>query len=226
MPSSFDIPVLFQNDDIIVIHKPAGLPVHAGSGGGENLEDYLHQFQSDKKHPPYLAHRLDRDTSGCLILGRTKESIRKLGRMFETKRIHKTYWAIVHGEFPFKQGRIDMPLAKINDQKNKWHMRVDPEGQQAVTDIRVLGVKDGISWLELKPRTGRTHQIRVHCAAHQCPIIGDRFYGDNDQTPHLMLHARALSIPSLQPGVTEPIYVEAPAPDYMTALIDRIRAPQ
>jgi len=155
-----------------------------------------------------LAHRLDRDTSGCLILGRHKPALRILGRLFEQKRIHKTYWAILAGTLPAKQMRIDLPLAKITAQKHRWHMKADPAGQVAITELRVLEEKNGFSLVELKPKTGRTHQLRVHCAAQNCPILGDSFYGKPDQAIPLMLHARALRIPYRQ---EEPaLIIEAP----------------
>lgn len=196
-----------------MISKPAGLPVHAGPGGGITLDDYLPDFQFDKKQLPFLAHRLDRDTSGCLILGRNKTALRLLGKLFELKRIHKTYWAVVQGVFPNKQMRIDMPLAKITAQKNRWHMQVDENGQHARTDLRVLQEQNGMSWVELKPHTGRTHQLRVHCAAYQCPIIGDSLYGTGDGNQQLMLHARALRIPYERHG--DPLMIEAPLPAVM-----------
>ena len=207
-----DIPILFINDDIIVISKPAGLPVHGGPGGGVTLDDYLPDFQFDKKEPPFLAHRLDRDTSGCLILGRHKQALRILGRLFEQKRITKTYWAVLDGVLPEKQMRVDLPLAKITAQKHRWHMQVDATGQPAITDLRVLAVQSNHSWVELKPKTGRTHQLRVHCAAQNCPITGDTLYGTAAETP-LMLHARFLRIPYIQndPAIT----IEAPLPPSM-----------
>lgn len=200
--------------------------MHAGSGGGITIEDYLRRFQFDKKDLPQLAHRLDRDTSGCLILGRHKHALRHLGRMFETKRIRKTYWALVHGTFPVKQMRIDMPLGKINNRTDKWHMRpvpIDQGGQHALTDVRLLQKGAISSLLALHPHTGRTHQLRVHCAQQNHPIIGDPFYGlPDDPAPHLMLHARALVIPSMHPGHPDPIHIEAPLPDYMEHAISMI----
>jgi len=203
------IPILFRNDDLLVINKPAGLPVHSGPGGGLTLEDYLPDFQFDKKEPPMLAHRLDRDTSGCLILGRHKAALRILGRLFEQKRINKIYWAILQGMPPEKQMRIDMPMAKITNQKHRWHMKIDPQGQPAITELRILEQQDGLSWVELKPKTGRTHQLRVHSAALGCPILGDTLYGQgkNPATP-LLLHARFLRIPYIQNDPA--IMVEAP----------------
>jgi len=209
--------LLYKDDDILVINKPAGIPVHAGSGGGDNLENHFHELQFDAKIPPMLAHRLDRDTSGCLILGRNKQAIRKLGKLFEQKRIHKTYWAIVEGVPEKKQGRIDAKLAKINDQKNKWHMKVDDGGQDAVTDYRMLATQEGRSWLELSPRTGRTHQIRVHCAHMGWSLVGDKLYGTGDGIAPLMLHARAVKIP-LDPA--KPLVVEAPPPDPWRSALD------
>jgi RluA family pseudouridine synthase len=209
--------ILYRDDHILVIDKPAGIPVHAGSGGGENLEDHFPDLQLDAKIPPMLAHRLDRDTSGCLILGRTKQAIRTLGKLFEQKRIGKTYWAIVEGIPDKKQGRIDAPLAKISSQKNKWHMKVDPSGQESVTDYRVMGSADGKSWLELTPRTGRTHQIRVHCAHMGWPLMGDKYYGSGDDTTKLMLHARAVKIPY---DSANPLTVEAPPPPSMASALE------
>lgn len=202
-----------MDEDIIVIMKPAGLAVHAGPGGGITLDDYLPDFQFDKKQPPFLAHRLDRDTSGCLILGRNKAALRLLGKLFELKRIHKTYWAVVQGQFPAKQMKIELPLAKITAQKHRWHMQVDENGQHARTDLRVLQQQNGFSWVALQPHTGRTHQLRVHCAAHQCPIIGDSLYGTGDGLQPLLLHARSLRIPLERHG--DPIIVEAPLPAHM-----------
>lgn len=223
MPLSFDIPVLFRDDALIVISKPAGLPVHAGPGGGETLDDYLSQFQFEKRLPPSIAHRLDRDTSGCLILGRSKQALRTLGRLFEQGRINKTYWAILDGAPPEKQMRIDMPLAKITSQAHRWHMKVDPAGQTAITELRILQQHNGLSLVEMKPKTGRTHQLRVHCQALGCPIVGDKFYGKRknedkgDDHPALMLHARALRIPYIQNDPA--IFVEAPLPETMRNML-------
>jgi RluA family pseudouridine synthase len=209
--------ILYQDDNLIVINKPAGIPVHAGSGGGDNLEDYLHDLRFGNRDAPHLAHRLDRDTSGCLILGRTKNALRVLGRLFEQKRIQKTYWAIVDGIPNPKAGRIDAPLVKINNRSDKWHMRVDdtghPDAQSAITDYRIMGENAGKSWLEMAPKTGRTHQLRVHCAHRGWPIAGDNLYGHGDDTTPLLLHARGLRIPFVQGG--DPIIVNAPPPPDM-----------
>jgi RluA family pseudouridine synthase len=203
--------LLYRDALMLVIDKPAGIPVHAGPGGGPNLEEQLEDLRFGLPRPPGLAHRLDRDTSGCLVLGRHRKALARLGRLFAAGRIEKVYWAVVRGGPEGAEGRIEAPLRKLTPGKG-WKMVVDPEGQAAVTDWRLLGRSDGLSWLECRPRTGRTHQVRVHCQLLGCPVLGDPVYGGDGSRP-LHLHARALTIP-LYPG-REPITVEAPVPLHM-----------
>src|SRR5207237_1513822 len=157
---------------MLVIDKPAGLAVHKGPKGGESLEDYFDALRFGLPAPPALAHRLDRDTSGCLVLGRHRKALARLGRLFAGGLVEKTYWAVVEGAPPQESGRVELALRKLS-RKEGWRMTADPAGQAAVTDYRVLGSGDGLAWLELHPRTGRTHQVRVHCAALGCPVRGD-----------------------------------------------------
>jgi tRNA pseudouridine32 synthase/23S rRNA pseudouridine746 synthase/23S rRNA pseudouridine1911/1915/1917 synthase len=219
--------LLYRDGLILIIDKPAGLPVHAGPGGGPNLEQCLDALRFGLPNPPALAHRLDRDTSGCLVLGRHRKALRKLGLLFAGGQVEKTYWAIVQGRPAEPMGTIALPLKKLN-QRTGWRMIVaetdDPEAQQAVTDYRLLGGDGTISWLELKPRTGRTHQIRVHCTAIGCPLIGDPAYGPNatanrDAGAMLHLHARAISLP-LYPK-RDAIGAEASPPHHMLAALLR-----
>jgi tRNA pseudouridine32 synthase/23S rRNA pseudouridine746 synthase/23S rRNA pseudouridine1911/1915/1917 synthase len=210
--------VLYRDGLVLVIDKPAGVPVHAGPGGGANLEHWFPLLRFGLPRPPALAHRLDRDTSGCLVLGRHPKALRRLGRLFAEGRVDKTYWAIVAGIPTAAEGRIEAPLAKEPRGRVGWHMVEDPAGQSAVTDYRVLAAHDGLAWLELKPRTGRTHQVRVHCAILRCPVVGDAAYGGPGDVP-LQLHARAISLP-LYPA-REPIAVEAPVPPHMEAGLGR-----
>jgi tRNA pseudouridine32 synthase/23S rRNA pseudouridine746 synthase/23S rRNA pseudouridine1911/1915/1917 synthase len=207
--------VLYRDGLILVLDKPAGLPVHAGPGGGPNLEALFDALRFGLPKPPALAHRLDRDTSGCLVLGRHRKALAKLGRLFSSGEVEKTYWAVVNGAPPQPEGRIELALRKLT-RKTGWRMVVDPEGQAAVTDYRVLGQANGKTWLECKPRTGRTHQIRVHCAALGCPVSGDPVYGPADAAP-LLLHARAIRLP-LYPS-KPPIEVTAPVPPHMRAAL-------
>jgi tRNA pseudouridine32 synthase/23S rRNA pseudouridine746 synthase len=165
-----------------------------------------------------VAHRLDRDTSGCLALGRHAKALARLNRLFAASgTVEKTYWALVEGGPEAEAGEIDLALARRSDDPRSWWMKADPAGDPALTRFSVLGRGGGLTWLALSPVTGRTHQLRVHCAAMGFPILGDPIYGTAPRTggPGLQLHARALTLP-LYPKKA-PIRVEAPAPEHMRA---------
>jgi tRNA pseudouridine32 synthase / 23S rRNA pseudouridine746 synthase len=212
--------VLYRDAMMLIIDKPAGLAVHPGPKGGPNLEDLLDELRFGLPRRPELAHRLDRDTSGCLVLGRHHRALRRLGRLFAAGRVDKTYWAVVEGVPPEDTGRIDLPLGR-RDRERGWWMKVDPGGRPSITDYRVLGRDGGLTLLELRPLTGRTHQLRVHLAALGCPVLGDPIYGEA-RAPHhpmapLHLHARAIAVPLY--ANRAPIVATAPAPAHMrTAL--------
>lgn len=211
--------VLYKDKLIIVLNKPAGIAVHPGPSGGPSLEDYFDALSFELPHAPWLAHRLDRDTSGCLILGRQKKSLRRLGKLFETGLVNKTYWALVHGGPKEDSGLIDGYLEKVRTPKG-WYMKTsgkNENAQTATTAWKVLKRGSDYAWLELHPKTGRTHQIRVHCQSLGCPIIGDWVYGppaaEGEVLPLLRLHARSLTIP-LYEG-QPPLFIEAPPPPHM-----------
>lgn len=214
-PGDLERRLLYRDALMLVVDKPAGIPVHPGPGGGPNLEQQLEALRFGLPRAPGLAHRLDRDTSGCLVLGRHRKALAKLGRLFAAGRIEKVYWAVVRGAPKGDAGTVEAPLRKLTPGRG-WKMVVDPAGQAAVTDWRLMGRGDGLSWLECRPRTGRTHQVRVHLQALGCPVVGDAVYGGDTSRP-LQLHARALTIP-LYPG-REPIAVTAPVPLHMRELL-------
>ena len=215
--------LLHRDGLVLVIDKPAGLPVHAGPKGGPNLEHYLDALRFGYPRRPALAHRLDRDTSGCLVLGRHPAALRRLGRLFAEGRVEKTYWAIVLGRPAAAEGRIEAPLAKRSALRG-WWMKVDPAGQPAVTLWRLLGASDELAWLELRPLTGRTHQIRVHLNHKHHPVVGDPLYGGKGPTLGLdrqFLHAQRLGFARLDGDWVE---FASPLPLDLQAVLDRLRA--
>ena len=203
-------PILFQDSRFVVIDKPAGLPVHAGPRGGASVEDVFPEL-SRRKDGPWLAHRLDADTAGCLVVALRRAALHEAQAAFAAGPVRKIYWAVVRGGPAADSGVVDAPLLKRSDVAG-WRMVMDKAGKPAVTDWQVRGRAAGISWLELHPRTGRTHQIRVHCALLGCPILGDPVYGAEKGTLHLL--ARAITLP-LDPPVT----ATAPPPQHMAAAL-------
>jgi len=207
--------LLYRDALMLILDKPAGVAVHRGPKGGSSLEDDFDALRFGLPRKPALAHRLDRETSGCLILGRHHKALEALGLLFKQGKIAKTYWAIVAGSPEGEEGTIDLRLGRLDDRRG-WWMKVDPNGQRAVTNWRVKGRGQWrgapIAWLELTPTTGRTHQLRVHCAALGWPILGDAIYGAPAGLP-LQLLARKVVVPLIKSK--PPIEVEAPPPPHM-----------
>ncbi|MDZ7629042.1 MAG: RNA pseudouridine synthase [Parvularculaceae bacterium] len=225
--------VLYRDGLMLVIDKPAGLPVHAKPGtkkgeGDPSLEDYFHQLRFGLPRDPSLAHRLDRDTTGCLILGRHPKALRKLHKLFLEARIEKTYWAICRGAPEKPSGTIDVAMKK-GTERSGWKMRVattEEDGiMTAVTTYRTIKSAGGLSFIEAKPKTGRTHQIRVHLSSIGAPILGDPLYGDltkEERSGPIMLHARRVVVPISKNK--DPVTVEAPPPQWMAAMLAQLEA--
>jgi len=206
--------LLYRDGLMLVIDKPAGFAVHRGPKGGESLEDHFDALRFGLPRAPALAHRLDRDTSGCLVLGRHRKALALLGKLFKQGKIGKTYWAVVEGTVDADAGQIDIALGKL-DESRGWWMKPDPHGQPAVTRWKVMGRGGGLAWLALEPLTGRTHQLRVHCAEMGWPILGDNIYGRAPRTggPPLHLHSREIAVPISKNK--PPVAVIAPVPAHM-----------
>jgi 23S rRNA pseudouridine955/2504/2580 synthase len=212
--------VLHRDDAVIVLNKPPGLPVQGGSGTERHLDGLLDALRFGSDVRPRLVHRLDKDTSGVLVVARTPSAAAFLTRSFREKTTRKVYWAIVVGLPKLRQGRIDLALAKLPGREGE-RVRADPEeGKHAVTYYRVVdSVGAEASWLALLPVTGRTHQLRAHCAALGTPILGDAKYGAATAhlagvpgTKRLHLHARSISIPHPLGGSLQ---ITAPLPRHM-----------
>ena len=260
--------LLYRDGLMLVVDKPAGFAVHRGPKGGPSLEDYFDALRFGLPRAPALAHRLDRDTSGCLVLGRHRKALALLGKLFKQGKIGKTYWAVVEGGPDGEEGRINIALGKLDEQRG-WWMKPDQHGQPAVTTWRVMGRSTSqhspgtsplegevaarsaagggsastqdtplsnpppqggreptaasgdaksfrqLTWLALEPLTGRTHQLRVHCAEMGFPVLGDNIYGRAPRVggPPLHLHSREIVVPISKNK--PPVVVTAPVPEHM-----------
>lgn len=202
--------VLFLDGEALVIDKPAGLPVDPPRDGSLSLENHLDSLRFGFGRVPQAVHRLDRDTSGCLLLSRNPKAHARLQQMFEAGQVAKRYLAVLDGLPAQDAGEIDLALAKVSSAERGWRMVPDAGGKRAVTAWRLLQVSEGRSLVEFQPATGRTHQIRVHAAsALGVAVVGDPVYGRADRAG-MMLHAAFLSVPRAN---KPPVEAEAPLPD-------------
>ena len=210
--------VIYQDEFLIALNKPAGLAVQGGSKTHRHLDGMLDALQFDAKDRPRLVHRLDKDTSGLLLLARDRQTASHLAVLFQGREVEKTYWALVVGIPGHESGVIDARLAKRGGEGSERVESVD-DGLSAETEYRILDhAGRRIAWLELRPRTGRTHQLRVHCKAMGTPIVGDGKYGGRESEveglpQRLHLHARALVL--THPVSGERLKLEAPLDDVL-----------
>jgi tRNA pseudouridine32 synthase/23S rRNA pseudouridine746 synthase len=188
--------ILFEDGEALVIDKPAGLPLDPPRAGGPSLEDHLEALRLNFQRLPIPVHRLDRDTSGCLLLARNPKALKRFSSAFEARTVEKVYLGIVGVSVAEAQGTIDLALAKVSTAKDGWRMIPARKGKPAVTHWRRLAEHDGRTLVEFRPETGRTHQIRVHAASGLgAPLLGDPIYGSGAGAPRTMLHAAALTVP-------------------------------
>lgn len=206
--------ILYEDEQLLIINKPSGLAVHGGSGVNLGLIEALRQLRPDARFLE-LVHRLDRDTSGCVMIAKKRSALRKLHEDLRLNRIDKIYQALVIGKWPTRKHQVKAPLRKNELRSGERVVRVNAEGKDSLTAFRVLETYEDFTLVEAKPITGRTHQIRVHCQFAGHPIVGDDKYGEETVNKamrekgikRLFLHAGELRLK--HPKTGEPIRVQA-----------------
>ena len=210
------IPILFEDGEALVIDKPGGLPIERPRAGGAALEDHLRDLRLGFQRAPVPVHRIDTDTSGCLLLARNPKALKRFSRAFEDRLVGKRYLGVLAGVPQAAEGTIELALSKISSAAAGWRMIPAKNGKHAVTHWRILAESGGRALVEFRPETGRTHQIRVHAASGLgVPLLGDPVYGDGKGAARTMLHAARIEVP--RQG-KPPVIAAAPMPADFSAL--------
>lgn len=190
------IPILFEDGEALVIDKPGGLPMDRPRAGGPSLDNHLDDLRLGFQRQPVPVHRLDTDTSGCLLLARNPKALKRFAAAFEARQVSKRYLGILAGIPQQKGGTVELSLSKISSEAGGWRMIPARKGKPAYTEWRVVGESGGLALVEFRPLTGRTHQLRVHAASGiGIPLLGDPVYGDGKGAWRTMLHAVGLEVP-------------------------------
>jgi 23S rRNA pseudouridine1911/1915/1917 synthase len=227
-----DIPldVIFENDDLIVINKPAGMVVHPAAGHSSGtLVNAVLGYDPDiegigGEERPGLVHRLDKDTSGLIVLAKNDKTHRWLQDQFRSREVEKTYLALVDGKPPTPSGRVEASIGRDPGHRKKMAILRAGKGREAVSEYKTLESFRHHTLLEFHPHTGRTHQIRLHCEFLGCPIAGDVIYGRKKSTIPLNRHfLHALRLKIRLPGEKEPRLFEAGLPDELASVMEKIR---
>lgn len=230
LPENIPLDILFENDDLLVVNKPAGMVVHPAAGHASGtLVNAVLGYDPDLEgiggeERPGVVHRLDKETSGLILLAKNERAHRWLQDQFRLRNVEKTYLALVDGRPPTPSGRVEAPIGR--DPKNRKRMAIVPpgKGREAVSEYKTIEEFDKHTLLEFHPHTGRTHQIRLHCAFLKCPIVGDEVYGRKTPTLDIgrhFLHAWRLKI--LLPNEKEPRLFEAPLPEELENVLQFLR---
>lgn len=203
-------PILLDGGPWFVIDKPAGMAVHPGPKTPDSLEQLLPLYAPNRP-VPQAVHRLDRDTSGCLLVSKRSSALRALSRAFEAGEVEKLYWGIVENPPAHSSGQIDAPLLKQSTRETGWRMVVDDQGKSALTEWEIVERRENLALVAFRPKTGRTHQIRVHATlmGEGCTLFGDPVYGHLHEQG-MQLHSRSLSFKD--PGTQESRTATAPMP--------------
>ena len=227
-----DIPldIVFENDDLLVVDKPAGMVVHPAAGHETGtLVHAVLGYDPDLEgiggeERPGVVHRLDKETSGLILLAKNERAHRWLQEQFRLRKVEKTYLALVDGAPPTPRGRVEAPIGRDPAHRKKMAIMPPGKGREAVSEYLTLESFKAHTLLEFHPFTGRTHQIRLHCMFLGCPIVGDKIYGHRKQSIEMerhFLHAAKLKI--MLPGMNKPQTFEAPLPEELQAILDFLR---
>ena len=208
--------VLYEDEEVVVLNKPSGLSVHGGSGDAFGIAEILDQVFD--RSGLALAHRIDKETSGCLIVTKSRPAMRRYHELFRANKIRKQYDLIVGGLWPEEIETISLPIERFLMANGERRVRINPEGQKSRTDFNINKKNALATWLRAKPQTGRTHQIRIHAQSVDHPVLGDDKYGDRSFKPkpeRLMLHATSIELPTGD-------LVDAPIPNIFEKYWERI----
>lgn len=230
VPEEISLDIIFENSDLMVVNKPAGMVVHPATGHltGTLVHAALYHAPDledvSGEHRPGVVHRLDKDTSGIILIAKNEKTQRFLQDQFRKRSVHKTYYALTDGHPPTPTGRVEAPIGRDPSHRKKMAIVPIVHGKEAVTEYKVLEKFQHHALIAAYPQTGRTHQVRLHMAFLGCPLVGDRIYGHRKQlleANRQMLHAYQLEI--IIPGETTPRVFEAPIPEDMKQLLQELK---
>jgi len=231
IPEEIPLDIVFENDDLIVVNKPAGMVVHPAAGHSTGtLVNAVLGYDPDLEgiggeERPGVVHRLDKETSGLILLAKNERAHRWLQDQFRLRKVEKTYLALVDGKPPTPAGRVEAYIGRDPKHRKKMAIVSESKGREAISEYKTVEEFREHTLLEFHPHTGRTHQIRLHCAFLKCPIVGDGVYGRKTPTIEIerhFLHAYRLKI--ILPNETTPKLFEAPLPDELESVLERLRA--